>query len=152
MLKIKHFDDFEVSKKTTVGEYLVTKEEIIEFASKWDPQPFHVDEDAALRSPFKGLIACSAHIISIAIKLMDSKEVKTNVVAGLGWNEVRFPNPVRPGDRLSATVECLTKRESQSKPDRGIVRTQISLYNQRGELVVTYEDTIMVAKRIEESA
>ena len=81
---------------------------------------------------------------------MDSKEVKTNIIAGLGWNDVRFPNPVRPDDRLSATVECLTKRESRSKPDRGIVRTQISLHNQQGEVVVTYEDTIMVAKRIAE--
>ena len=148
MLKIKHFDDFEVSNKTTVGEYLVTKEEIVEFAKKWDPQPFHVDEDAARQSPFKGLIACSSHIMSIAIKLMDSKETKADIVAGLGWNEVKFPNPVRPGDRLSATVECLSKRESQSKPDRGIVKTQISLRNQRGEVVVTYQDTIMVGKGI----
>ena len=152
MLKIKQFDDFEVSKSTTVGEYQVTKEEIVEFAKKWDPQPFHIDEDTALRSPFKGLIACSAHIMAIAIRLMDSKETKTDIIAGLGWNHVRFPNPVRAGDRLSATVECLTKRESRSKPDRGIVRTQISVHNQRGEVVVTYEDTIMVAKKIAKPA
>ncbi len=147
MLKIKHFEDFQVGRKTTVGEYVITKQEIVEFAEKWDPQPFHVDEEAAKKSGFKGLITCGCHLVAIAIKMLDSKETKTNVLAGLGWDELRFPNPARPDDRLTLTVECLTKRESQSRPDRGVVRTLITVANQKGEPVLTFKDNILVAKR-----
>lgn len=147
-MSIRHFEDFQAGEKTTVAEqYPVTKEEIIEFGKKWDPQPFHIDEEAAEASGFGGLIAPGCLIVSIAIRLLNQPETRADVLAGLGWDELRFPNPVRPGDRLSLTVECLETRDSDSKPDRGIVRTLITVGNQKGEPVLTFKDNILVAKR-----
>lgn len=144
---MKHFEDYVVGGTFTAGEYVVTKEEIIEFATKWDPQPFHVDEEAAGRSAFGGLVACGCHTVSIAIWLLNSETIRPKILAGLGWDELRFPSPVRPGDRLSVTVECLGKRESASKPDCGIVRTRCILSNQNREPVLQFTDAILVAKR-----
>jgi acyl dehydratase len=147
LLTAKHFEDFHLGEDTTVGNYLVTTDEIIEFARKWDPQPFHVDEEAAKQSIFGGLIACGCHLVSISILLENESLTKPNIIAGLGWDHLRFPNPVRPGDKLSLTVVCLEKRELKSRAEQGIVRNLVTLTNQRGEPVLTYQDTIIVAKR-----
>jgi acyl dehydratase len=147
LLNTKHFEDFHVGEETTVGDYHVTKEEIIEFAQKWDPQPFHVDEEAATESIFGGLIACGCHLVSISILLENGAGTKPNIMAGLGWDQLRFPRPVRPNDKLSLTVVCLEKRELRSRADQGIVRNLVTLTNQKGEPVLTYQDTIIVAKR-----
>ncbi len=143
----RHFEDFHLGEETTVGDYLVTAEEIIEFAKKWDPQPFHTDEEAARRSMFGGLIACGCHVVSISILLQNGASTKPNIIAGLGWDQLRFPSPVRPNDRLSLTVVCLEKRELRSRADQGIVRNLVTLTNQKGNAVLTYQDTIIVAKR-----
>ena len=152
MLSTKHFEDFHVGQTTTVGDYRVTKEEIIEFARKWDPQPFHVDEEAARESVFGGLIACGCHLVSISILLENETGTKPNLVAGLGWDKLRFLRPVMPGDRLSLTTECLETRESKSRTDQGIVRNLVTLTNQRGEPVLSYQDTIIVTKRVKVSS
>ena len=142
--KLQHFEDYRVGGVARAGEYLVTREEIIEFASKWDPQPFHIDEKAAEESDFGGLVACGCHTLAIAIWLMNRKEIRPCIVAGFGWDELRFPNPVRPGDRLSVTVECLEKRPSASRPQCGIVHTLCTVSNQRGSQVLRFKDTILV--------
>ena len=144
---LTYFEDFEIGQRITVREHVVLKDEVVAFAAKWDPQPFHVDEEAARASGFGGLVACSSHIMAICIRLLNEEEVRANVLAGLGWDEVRFPNPVRPGDSLMLTVECVDTRESRSKPDRGIVRNRVTVRNQKDELVATFEDMIIVAKR-----
>lgn len=146
-LSTKHFEDFHVGEETTVGDYRVTVDEIVEFAKKWDPQPFHTDEKDARRSIFGGLIACGCHVVSISILLQNGVGAKPNIIAGLGWDQLRFPSPVRPNDRLSLTVVCLEKRELRSRADQGIVRNLVTLINQKGEPVLTYQDTIIVAKR-----
>jgi acyl dehydratase len=143
-LYLRNFEDFEIGCRVPSDEYTVTADEIVEFARKWDPQPFHVDEKAAEESVFGGLIACSCHVMSISIRLMQSKQLKTNIVAGLGWDEVRLRSPVRPGDKLVQTVECLSKRPSNSKPNTGIIRNSIELVNQNGETVLSYKDNILV--------
>ncbi len=147
---MKYYEDFEVGSIITVGAHVVTKDEIVEFATKWDPQPFHVDEEAAAQSEFRALIACGCHIVSIAIRLLDSPETKAKVLAGMGWDEVRFANPVRPGDVLAVSVECLGKRDSKTRPSAGIVRTAVVLRNQREEPVLTFQDNLLVAKRTSE--
>jgi len=146
-----YFEDLLVGDQTTAGEYLVTEEEIVEFASKWDPEPFHVDRDAAQASVFEGLTACGTHIIAIRNWLIHRLPDKAHVLAGLGIDELRFAAPVRPGDRLSLTKECLEARPSSSKPDRGIVRNRLTVTNQDGQPVLTTKEAILVARREPES-
>ncbi len=144
---MNYFEDFEIGWKTTVGEYLVKKEEILEFGKRWDQAPFHIDEEAAKASVFGGLVALGAYIMAIQTCLIHKQEEETAALGRLGSEELRFPNPVRPGDRISLTVECVGKRESQSKPDIGIVTNSIILNNQGGEPVLTLKDAILVAKK-----
>jgi acyl dehydratase len=141
------FDDFDVGQTTTVGHYLITEDEIIEFASKWDPEPFHVDAEAASASVFGGLTACGTHIIAIRNWLIHRLPNKAHVLAGLGIDELRFSAPVRPGDQLSLTNECVETRPSSSKPDRGIVRSRLTVTNQDGVAVLTTLEAILVARR-----
>jgi acyl dehydratase len=142
-----YFEDFQVGKRTTVGEYVITREEILEFGRRWDQAPFHIDEEAARDSLFGGLVAPGAHIMAIQTCLLHQQEEETAALGRLGTDDMRFPNPARPGDRISLTMECVDKRESQSKPDMGIAINSITLNNQNGEPVLTSKDTILVAKK-----
>ncbi|MFC2027767.1 MaoC/PaaZ C-terminal domain-containing protein [Chloroflexota bacterium] len=141
-----YFEDFEMGWTTTVGEYLVTKEEILEFGKRWDQAPYHIDEKAAESSIFGGLIAPGAFVMAIQTWLLHKQEDVTAALGRLDSNELRFPNPVRSDDRISLTMECIDKRESQSKSDRGIITQSIMLTNQNGETVLTLKDTILVAR------
>ncbi len=144
---MKYFEDFHVGDRSTFGAHRVTRDEIVEFAARWDPQPFHVDEVAAAASSFGGLTASGVHVVAITVSLIVARDEKVAVIAALGWDEVRFLAPVRPGDVLSLTHECLETRASRSKPDRGIVRNRVTAVNERGEPVLSYVDTILVARR-----
>jgi acyl dehydratase len=144
---MRYFEDYRIGEQTDIGNHLVTKEEIIEFASKWDPQPIHIDENAAKSSIFGGIIAAGCHLVAIAIRLISLSDIGASVIAAAGWDEVRFLNPVRPGDRLSLKVECVEAKPCKSKPDRGIIRDRFTLANQRGDNVLQFTDTIFVARR-----
>jgi acyl dehydratase len=110
--------------------------------------PFHVDEAVAKLTPMGGLFASSAHTISVGIKLSYSlSDHEIAAIAGLGWNDVRFPLPVMAGDTLRITSELVEKRESRSKPDRGIVVSQNRLYNQKDELVAEYKISTMMWRK-----
>ncbi|WP_426412657.1 MaoC family dehydratase [Bradyrhizobium ganzhouense] len=147
-MAILYFDDAEVGQLRTAGPYQVSKDEIIEFARKFDPQPFHVDEEAAARSVFSGLTASSAHTFAILISLLSKTQpFSLRVLAGLGFDELRLPAPVRPGDELGLEVTILEKRETKSHSDRGVVRNQIHLRNQKGEIVLQCLGTVLVARR-----
>jgi acyl dehydratase len=149
LVKKKYFEDFEVGDSNRKGSHTVTREEIIAFAQEFDPQPFHIDEAAANASVFGGLTAAGSHTVALQIKLIhsDRAEVESAVLAGMGWDEVRFPNPVRPGDTLSLLMECIDTRVSKSKPDRGIVRNKITVLNQNEDVVLESIHTILVARR-----
>jgi acyl dehydratase len=147
-MDIIYFEDVEVGKKRTKSvTYQVKKDEIIEFARHWDPRSFHTDEVAAVASIFGGLVACSAHIFSILSWFATHGQRRTASIAALGFDKLRMHHPVRPGDTLSCSFECLEKRESDSKQDRGIVRTLGSLSNQQNIEVFSAIVTTMVAKR-----
>jgi acyl dehydratase len=109
--------------------------------------PLHIDEEAAARSIFGGLSASSAHIFSIFVLLTTKLQDRFRVLAGMGWDELRLLNAVRPGDALDLETTVLEKRESKSKPDRGIVRDQIHSRNQRRETVLQCIGNVLVAKR-----
>ncbi len=151
---MKYFEDFKVGERIIgVEDYLVTKEEILEFGRRWDPAPFHADEEAAKDTMFGGIVAPGAFLLAIQTYLMHKYEDhmgKSAALARLATDELRFTNPVRPGDRISFELECVEKRKSQSRSDRGIVTDDITVKNQKGETVMTLKNTIMVAKRPEE--
>ena len=109
------------------GEYLLTQEEIIEFGKKWDPQFFHIDPEAADKSVFSGLIAAETHLLAITVLQLITHQPRVSVLAGLGWDEVRFLGPARPGDALTLFRECLEIRPSASKLDRGVVKNRLTL-------------------------
>ena len=143
-----YFEDVEVGEKRTKSiTYQVNKEEIIEFARHWDPRSFHTDEVAAVSSVFGGLVACSAHIFSILTWFATHGQRGNASMAALGFDKLRMHHPVRPGDTLSCSFECLEKRESHSKQDRGIVRTLAAISNQQNIEVFSGIITTMVAKR-----
>src|SRR5690606_30968743 len=107
----------------------------------------HVDEEAANRSVFKGLTASSAHTFAIVISLAGKTEPGLHILAGLGWDELRLPLPVRPGDKLTLDATVVEKRLSDSRLDRGIVRSKVELRNQKQEVVFRSASTVLVAKR-----
>ena len=147
-MDIIYFEDVEVGKKRTKSvTYQVKKDEIIEFARHWDPRSFHTDEVAAVASIFEGLVACSAHIFSILSWFATHGQSRTASIAALGFDKLRMHHPVGPSDTLSSSFEYLEKRESNSKQDRGIVRTLATIFNQQNVEVFSAIVTTMVAKR-----
>ena len=141
------FDDITVGLvMVSPDAYEITREEIIEYAGRFDPQPFHLDEDAAARTDFGGLVASGIHTLSVSNRLGWDEQPKTAAVAGLGIDELRLLHPVRPGDRLRQSTEILEVRPSSSRRDRGIVRARRSVRNQDDVVVLTYLLTWMVAR------
>jgi len=142
-----YLEDIEVGDSLKAGPYLVSKDEIIRFASQYDPRPFHLDEEAAARSVFAGLSASAAHTFAIFISLTSKLQPPLHALAGMGYDELRLPNPVRPEDALDLESIILEKRVSKSKPDRGIVRNQVTLRNQKREAVLQCFSSVLVARR-----
>ena len=147
-MALLYFEEVEVGAISTAGPYLVTRDEIVRFATQYDPVPRHIDEEAAVRSMFGGLTASGAHTFAILILLTGRVQPRNQTLAGLGWDELRLPNPVRPGDELDLEVKVLEKRESKSRPDRGIVRRQVLLRNQKRETVLECFATVLIARRL----
>jgi acyl dehydratase len=143
-----YLEDFEVGKwRESKESYIVTEDEIIEVARRWDPQPFHIDREVASGSLFGGLVACSSHLFAIVCWLAHHMEDSTAAVAGLGWDKIRMHAPVMAGDEISCKVQCLESRPSNSQPGCGVITVYNELYNQRGELVYTAQCSFLVQCR-----
>lgn len=141
------FDDLRVGTVMSSTEpYEMTRDEIVEMAQRFDPQPFHLDDEAAAASHFGGLVASGLHTLAASIRLGAGEVPATAAVAGLGLDEIRMLQPVRPGDRLEQTTEVTELRPSASRPDRGIVRGKRTVRNQDGVPVMTYEVAWMVER------
>lgn len=141
-----YFDDIPLNQPMTTKEYVVLEEELIAFAKKWDPLPMHTDPEAARASPYGGLIASSTYTHAVASLLGHQIAARPVIIAG-GESKSRYLQPVRPGDRLAATSECVFKRESRTKADRGIARFVVTMQNQKGERVLELESTVVVPRR-----
>ena len=134
----RYFEDYQVGMVDEFGEVLVTAEEIVEFARRYDPQTMHVDADAAATGPFGGLIASGWHTGSLTMRLfVDHYLSKVATLPSPGIDELRWVRPVRPGDTLRMRVTVVEARRSKSKPDRGIVRSLVEVLNQNGEVVMS---------------
>lgn len=143
-----HFEDYRVGETMHIEKrYVVSQEEIISIAQKWDPQPFHVDPAAAKQSIFGGLVASSAHAFPIFVFLGQQQPRKVAAISALGFDRLRFVHPIRPGDELRYEYTCTEKRLSNSRPYAGIVTCESSLFNQRGDEVFTGEITSLVQRR-----
>jgi len=141
-------EDLQVGQRFGSDTIEVTKENIFAFAREFDPQPFHLDEEAARRSIFKQLTASGWHTAAMSMRLFVTGEFKpVGGSIGLAVDELRWPQPVRPGDILKLETEILDVRKSRSKPDRGIIRIRNVTTNQRGEIVQTFMAFVMVRRR-----
>jgi len=145
----KYFwEDIKTGERENIGSVLVDKDEVIEFATRYDPQPFHVDEQAAKRSIYGGLIASGWHTCAMVMRLMcDAYLLESASLGSPGLENVRWLKPVRPGDTLTAYRTTLETRVSSSRPDRGIVKTLWEVENQKGELVLTMSGVNFFLKR-----
>lgn len=146
--KKMYFEDFEVGNVIEVGGYTVSEAEIIEFATRFDPQPFHIDAAAAAQSMFGGIIASGWHTCSMMMRLMvDGYMRNSSSLGSPGVDEVRWLKPVRGGDILTVRCAVLESVPSSSRPDRGVIFTQWEATNQRGELVATIKGRGMFGRR-----
>jgi acyl dehydratase len=134
---LRYFDDYVPGTTHDCGSVSVTQAEIISFATQFDPQPFHVDPEAAARGPYGGLIASGWHTAALVMRQLVDHYLPAEASLGSpGMDEIRWLGPVRPGDRLRVRATVLEARRSQSKPDRGIMKTAIEAANQDGQTVM----------------
>jgi acyl dehydratase len=145
----RFFEDFvvgEVSKPK--GRVRVDKNDIIAFARQYDPQPFHLDEEAGRNSIFGGLVASGWHTAALTMSLVARSEFRpVGGTIGLGFDGLRWPIPVHPGDELRIESEVLEMRPSKSRPDRGLMKTRTRTFNQHGEVVQELIANAMVPRR-----
>ena len=145
---MRYYEDFKPGAVSELGRHTITKEEIVAFGRQFDPQVFHVDEEAARQSAFGGLIASGWHSGSLAMRLFcDGVIGDTASLGSPGIDEMRWIKPVRPGDTLSLRMTVTDCVPSRSKPDRGIVRSLLELLNQHGEVVVSIKGMNLIRRR-----
>ncbi len=142
------FEDFHVGQLIEIGQRTVTPEEIIAFASQFDPQPFHLSEDAGRRSIYGSLIASGWHTVAMVMRMScDAYLLDSRSIGSPGVDELRWLKPVRAGDTIRAQFEVIEIRPSKSKPDRGIVVSAWRVFSQHDELVMTMRGMGMFLRR-----
>ena len=143
----RYFDDLRSGERFQSGEYIVTEEEIINFAREFDPQPFHLDRAVARQTMFGDLIASGWHTAAISMRLFVQTLNFAEGAIGLGVDEMRWPTAVKPNDVLQVETEIVDLRESRSKPSHGIAHIRNVTTNQRGEVVQTMSAAALVLRR-----
>ena len=146
---MQYFEDIEIGRKQAFGHYDVTRDEVLEFARKYDPQPFHLSDEAAATTHF-GRISASGWHTSAMVMAMLVENLKANKQAGLGspgLDELRWHKPVYPGDTLRCETEVIEKRRSTSRPEMGSFRSKMEIYNQDDVLVMSFISIGLIATR-----
>ena len=144
---IEWFDDLKLGMQFKSGETTVSRDDIVRFASEFDPQPFHLDEAAAEKRAFKGLAASGWHTAAIAMNLaLQTRPFGPHPLLGMGVDDLRWMRPVRPGDTLRLEGEIVELTPSRSKP-QGIARIKWTVFNQNGEAVYTFTPIAIVPSR-----
>lgn len=143
-----YLEDFEVGQVFRTKRVRVDVADIIRFAAEYDAQPFHLDEGAAKRSVFNGLAASGWHTAALTMRLLVDSDLRiAGGLIGLGFEEMRWPRPVRPGDELRVESEVLEKRDSKSRPQQGLLKMRNSTLNQHDEPVQLSVGTLIVPRR-----
>ncbi len=149
-LNERYFEDYREGEVLECGPVIVEREEVMAFARRYDPQAFHVDPAAATQSVFGGLIASGWHTAALMMRLLvDNYISHVASLSSPGVDELRWLAPVRPGDALSVRARVVEARASRSKPDRGVLRTQIEVLNQENTVVMSLLATNLIACRPE---
>ena len=144
-----YFEDLEVGREVEYGTYEVTREEVLEFARKYDPQPFHLSDEAAAKTHFGRLAASGWHTCAMTMAVI-VRHLAGEKQAGLGSpgvDELRWLKPVYPGDTLTVTGTILDKTPSRSKPDLGSFRTQTKVTNQDGVEVMRFTSIVLIRRK-----
>ena len=145
---MRYLEDFSVGQKFGSSTLRVEEQGIKRFAAEFDPQPFHLDEAAARASLFRGLAASGWHTAAMTMRLLVESDVKpAGGIVGAGFDEFRWPQPVRPGDELHIEAEVLEVRPSKSRPDRGMIRVRNTTFNQNDEPVQIFTGNLLVPRR-----
>jgi acyl dehydratase len=143
-----YLEDFAVGQTFGSGRQRIEEERIRSFAAEFDPQPFHLDADAARGSIFGGLAASGWHTAAMTMRLLVESEFKpAGGIIGAGFDEFRWPAPVRPGDELHLDIEVLEVRPSKSRPSQGMVKVRTTTRNQKGEAVQVSVGNLVVPRR-----
>ncbi len=143
-----YLEDFAVGQRYGSGRLRVDEEKIKAFAAEFDPQPFHLDAAAARDSIFRGLAASGWHTAALTMRLLVGSELKpAGGIVGAGFDEFRWPRPVRPGDELRVESEVLEVRASKSRPDQGLIKVRTTTLNQNGEAVQISIGNLLVPRR-----
>jgi acyl dehydratase len=142
-----YFEEFNVGDKFSSGGVTFTESEIVRFALQYDPQPFHIDVEAAGNSQFKGLIASGFQTLALVFRMYIQEGMLKQGMGSPGMDELRWLLPVRPGDTLHMEVEVLSTKASSSKTDRGYVEKLCTVVNQKSEKVLTVRVTQIIRRR-----
>jgi acyl dehydratase len=146
-----YFEDLTIGREVVFeDEYRVTEEEIIEVGQRWDPRPIHTDPVAAAESIFGGLVASSAHIFAIYVRIGNAevdRDRQSAAVSALGFNNLQWRAPVRPNDVLRTAYTVVSARVSESRPALGVVTTKCRMFNQHDETVFTLECSYLIERR-----
>ena len=142
------FEEFEVGQRFVSQGVTFTEASIIDFASRYDPQRFHIDREAAARTPFGGLVASGFQTLGLSFRMFfELGVIRESGIGAPGIEELRWTAPVRPGDTIRVEVEVIEIKPSRSKADRGVVRMRYTTRNQRGETVMILIVPQFVARR-----
>ena len=150
---MRHLEDFTPGDRIPLPSAGVTEADIVAFARQFDPQPMHIDPAAAASGRFGGIIASGWHTISLVMRLIvESRLFDGAPVLGLGVDEMRWPTPVRPGDRITGDMEVVSVTPSASKPTHGILRIHVTARNQKGETVLSMFPNLWVPRAMRRTA
>jgi acyl dehydratase len=142
------FEDFPPGRFGTFGPRHVTRDEILAFAAEFDPQPMHLDEEAASKSMLRGLSGSGWHLCSLMMRMMaDGFITRAASLGSPGVDEVRWLSPLRPGDDLALDVDVLEARASRSRPELGIVKFKCTARNSKGEVLAEMTSPILIKRR-----
>jgi acyl dehydratase len=145
----QYLEDYAVGQIYMSGRRRVDKEQIFAFAREFDPQPYHLDEEAARKSPFRGLAASGWHTAALTMRLLVDGEFKpAGGILGVGFDELSWPRAVRPGDELRVKSEVLDVLPSKSRPDRGLIKVRNTTLNQNDEPVQIFTAKLLVPRRV----
>jgi acyl dehydratase len=147
-MTVHYLDDFAVGQTFSSPPLTVDKERIKSFAAEFDPQPFHLDEEAAKSTFFRGLAASGWHTTAMTMRLLHESDFSpAGGIIGASFEELRWPRPVRPGDRLHVEGEILEVRPSKSRPDQGFIKVRTTTINQNDEPVQIFTANLLVQRR-----